>query len=522
MDLPMRDALESGRHDNGYFLKDEFSDDVPKSGSSSVGNIFPSETTQPKTVKGRASRNGEYPVAAVFREDVSSGTVLLICGNASARTRMRHILETERFHVLEAGWEEQAFALIDRETTVVLIDSLAKRGRTDLLCQSINERFPDLPIVVMNELPEEPEFRRTIYRYAFSCLAKSCDKSQLVSSLTRAVQNCRCSRENQGFRETVGHPILPIGMVGASPAIQILNKQIEVSGRLDNTVLIRGERGTGKNIIAQLIHQTSARANAPFLVFSCNSLSGATLEADLFGYIRGFLNVSQPERIGRLELLSRGTVFLDQIECLSLPQQAKLLLFLQERAFHPLGAFETRKADTRIIASSRGGLETACAQGRFREDLFSRLGTTTITAPALRDRLEDIPSLSQAIVARWAWLYGTNQPIVSSGAISKLKQHFWPGNIRELESVLQKAFETAKNSIIAEDDILLDSRSGEDGLGDVALGLAGLTMVEIERQAIIETIRACGGNRALSAQKLGISEKTIYNKIKLFKLRGIV
>ncbi len=522
MDSYKRDALEGGQHHNGYSLKDEFSDDVPKSGSSSVRNFFPSETAQPKTVEVTTSRNGEAAVAAMFREEVSPDTVLLICGNASARTRMRHILETERFRVLEAGWEEQALSLIDRETSVVLIGSLAKSGRTDILCQSINERFPDLPIVVINELPEDPEFRRAIYRYAFSCLAKSCDRLQLVSSLSRAVQSCRCSRENQGFRETVGHPTLPIGMVGTSPSIQILNKQIEVSGRLDNTVLIRGERGTGKNIIAQLIHQSSARANAPFLVFSCNSLSGATLEADLFGYTRGLMNVSQPERIGRLELLSRGTVFLDQVECLSLPQQAKLLLFLQERTFHPLGAFETRRADTRIIASSRCGLETACAQGRFREDLFSRLGTTTITAPALRERPEDIPSLSQAIAARLAWLYGTNQPIVSSGAISKLKRHFWPGNIRELESVLQKAFETAKNSIIAEDDILLDPRSGKDDVGDVSLGLAGLTMVEIERQAIIETIRACGGNRALSAQKLGISEKTIYNKIKLFKLRGIV
>ncbi|MBR5626398.1 MAG: sigma-54-dependent Fis family transcriptional regulator, partial [Thermoguttaceae bacterium] len=412
--------------------------------------------------------------------------------------------------------------MMSPEVYAILVDSTVSDISPEMLIQQIAERYPDVPIIYMDEPSSDPERRKRIARFVYSQITKPCERQTLLQLVRQSIKFCRFARENRYLRQTIGMPVLPASMVGVSATIQTLRKQIEAFGRLDNTVLITGESGTGKSTIAQQIHHVGPRARYPFVVISCNSLPPETLEADLFGVARGAISGIQHERPGRIDLAHRGTIFLDHIEDLSPSLQKKLFHFLQDKTSCRIGAAEGRHIDTRIIASTSCDLAIACVQGRFREELYFRLNSLTLSVPALRDRTEDIPSLAREIMGRIARYNDRNLSILSTSAINKLRQYSWPYNIRELGSVLQKAMEVATDTVISENDISFDTMIKDTHSPNGAMGLAGLTMAEIERRAIIETINACGGNRAQSARKLGVSEKTIYNKIKQFKLRGIV
>lgn len=449
-------------------------------------------------------------------------SVLLVSSDGSSRMAMRQFFEKEKIDVIETTGAETLQRMITPDVSVLLIDSALTDVSPELLCQQTAERFPDLPIIYMDEPSTDASRRARIARNVTYCVVKPCERSHLLSVIRQAMKTSRYARENRRLRQTIGSPVLPVPMVGVSATIQTLRKQIEAFARLDNTILITGERGTGKSTIAQQIHQSGPRAKYPFLVVSCGALPPEILEADLFGYLRGAIPGLSGDRPGRIELAHRGTIFLDHIEELSPSLQIRLFQFLQERATRRIGQTEPRPVDTRIIASTGSDLAIACVQGRFRDELYFRLNALTVAAPPLRDRTEDIPTLAREIMTRIARLTGRNLSILSTAAINKLRQYSWPFNIRELETVLQKAMETAPDTVITENDISFDTMIQDCRSPDGAMGLAGLTMAEIERRAIIETINACGGNRAQSARKLGVSEKTIYNKIKQFKLRGIV
>ena len=462
-------------------------------------------------------RGAERARSSAFGE-----TVLLVSSDGSSRMAMRQFFEAEKIDVLETSGGEAMLRMITPEIAAVLIDSALTDSVPETVCRQLQQRFPDLPVIYMDEPSTDPARRARIALSASFCVVKPVERSHLLQVIRQAMRISRYARENRALRQTIGSPVLPVPMVGVSATIQTLRKQIEAFGRLDNTILITGERGTGKSTIAQQIHQAGPRAKYPFLVVPCNALPPEILEADLFGYVRGAIPGLTGERPGRIELAHRGTIFLDHIEELSPPLQIRLFQFLQDRTTRRIGQQEARHVDTRIIASTGSDLAIACVQGRFRDELYFRLNALTLNAPPLRDRAEDIPTLSREIMSRIARQTARNLSILSTSAINKLRQYSWPYNIRELESVLQKAMETAPDTVISENDISFDTMIQDSRSPDGAMGLAGLTMAEIERRAIIETINACGGNRAQSARKLGVSEKTIYNKIKQFKLRGIV
>ncbi len=447
-------------------------------------------------------------------------TVMLFCSDPASRSAMIRFLEAENIKLADnpgTNFPEK----IGEEVSAFLIDS-ATFGNKEQFCRQLTEKYPDLPIVCMDEPSADAETRKRMMRFVFACIIKPCERQQLLQTVRQAMKVSRCIRENRSLRQTIGSPVMPSAIVGNSAVIQTLRKQIEAFARLDNTILISGERGTGKSTIAQQIHQAGSRGRYPFLVVSCNALPQDVLEADLFGVARGVFPEINTDRPGRMELAHRGTIFLDHIEALSPILQKKIFQFLQDKTITRIGSNEPRRIDTRIIASTSSDLAIACVQGRFRDELYFRLNALTLNSPALRDRTEDIPALAREILAKIARAAHRNLSILSTSAVNKLRQYSWPCNIRELESVLQKAVETAPDTVITENDISFDTMIQDNRSADGAMGLAGLTMAEIERRAIIETINACGGNRAQSARKLGVSEKTIYNKIKQFKLRGIV
>lgn len=454
------------------------------------------------------------------KSSASPDSIMLLCNDVNSRVAMSRFFESENIHSFAIDVDSVFPESVPTDVAVFLVDSAGSPSGEQLIAR-LAERYPDVPVISLEEPSLEPERRRRIARMTYACIIKPCEKSFLLQTVRQAMKLSRYARENRYLRQTIGVPVLPVPMVGVSAVIATLRKQIEAFARLDNTILLTGEPGTGKSTIAQQIHQSGPRSRYPFLVVSCNAIPSDILEADLFGIARNANSDRGPERPGRMELAHRGTIFLDHVESLSASLQRRLFHFLQDRTVYRLGSNEPRRIDTRIIASTSSDLAIACVQGRFRDELYFRLNALTLNAPALRDRIEDIPSLSREIMSKIAKANNRNLSILSTSAMNKLRQYSWPYNIHELETVLQKAMATAPDTVITENDISFDTMI-QDARTDGAMGLAGLTMAEIERRAIIETINACGGNRAQSARKLGVSEKTIYNKIKQFKLRGIV
>lgn len=462
---------------------------------------------------------------AALKNDANSAavdTIVVVCGDSGSRTAMRRCLEVENVDVVEATSVETLTTLPISDASGFLIDSATLDVQPETLCRQIVDKYPDAPIIFMDEPTGDAERRKRLGKIVHSYIVKPCERQALLQAARQALKLSRYARENRSLRQTIGTPTLQTTMAGVSAPIQTLRKQIEAFGRLDATILISGERGVGKSVVAQQIHQAGPRARFPFVVVSCNALPPETLEADLFGVAKGAIPGVSGERPGRLELAHRGTIFLDHVEDLSPALQKRIFQFIQEKTTRRVGSSEPRRVDARIIASTSCDLAIACVQGRFRDELYFRLNALTLTVPPLRDRAEDVPALSREIMSRIARANDRNLSILSTAALNKLRQYSWPYNVRELESVLQKAMETAPDVVISENDVSFDTMIKDSRSPDGAMGLAGLTMAEIERRAIIETINACGGNRAQSARKLGVSEKTIYNKIKQFKLRGIV
>ena len=306
-----------------------------------------------------------------------------------------------------------------------------------------------------------------------------------------------------------------------------MGSEMCIRDRLDSTVFIGGETGTGKSTIARMIHQRSQRSSGPFVTVNCASLPRDLIQSELFGHTKGSFTGAIADRIGHAEVADGGTLFLDEIGDLPIDLQPKLLTFLQDRTVRRLGASETNKVDVRLITATHHDLAELCRQGLFRQDLYFRLLVLNLELPALRFRTGEFATIAANILHAVCERQSIPEKQITKRAMEMLQQHSWPGNIRELENVLERAVAFAKSDSIEPTDLLfstaiLDQRgtrsTDEDETTVGGYQLAGKTLEQIERDAIIATMEMLGGNKAKSARTLGISEKSIYNKIKRLKI----
>lgn len=473
---------------------------------------------------GNGNGNGNTAVKSPVNHSmvVPTDTILLICGDMPARSGLRQFLETERFQVCDctlaefsslSNYEGYSMVLIDLGTCELAIDSLAAYLR---------QYLPHVPVIMLDEPNNDGERRKLCTKHAFSYLIKPCNRNELLHDINLAVKYSQALKENMHLRRAFGIPTQGFELYGSATTNETQRKQIIAYAKLDGTVLITGEKGSGKGLIAQQIHLSSPRSNAPLIVVQCDALPPLSLDAMLFGYTRGAFPEFQGERVGLLELAQGGTIYFDRISEMPLSVQAKLHRFLKDRQFQRNGAKETRTLDTRILAGTRIDLALACVQGAFLEELYYRLNSMVVHLPALREMSSDIPAFAKGLITSYAKQNRTSLPILSSGALSKLQRYSWPGNLREFRNVIYRACANSKDTVITEHDITFDASQFDLRSGEGKLGLAGMTMAEVERRLIIETVTACGGNRAESARQLGVSEKTIYNKFKQYKLKGVV
>lgn len=311
--------------------------------------------------------------------------------------------------------------------------------------------------------------------------------------------------------------------ITATGAMAEVVRQARQIAETELTTLITGESGTGKTTIARLIHASGPRAGRPFVVVNCASLPRELIEAELFGHARGAFTGAVLDRAGRVEMANGGTLLLDEIGDLPRELQPKLLTFLQDQTFQRIGSDRLHCVDVRVIGATNQDLIEACQEKRFREDLYFRLNVLNLHLPPLRERRGCLPELVAQILTRIGQRNDRPVPRVHERAMFALIQHDWPGNVRELENVLQRACVFCEDEEITEHDLRFDrfTRPAESGDAErpaSAAVLAGRTLAEIEKQALIETLEACRGNKAMAARNLGISERSIYNKLKRHEL----
>jgi DNA-binding NtrC family response regulator len=303
-------------------------------------------------------------------------------------------------------------------------------------------------------------------------------------------------------------------MVGESPAFLAAIEKVPLVARCDATVLISGETGTGKELVARAIHYLSPRAKKPFVAVNCGAIPPELVENELFGHERSAYTGATASQTGLIQEAEGGTLFLDEVDSLPLLAQVKLLRFLQEKEYRPLGAGRMLKADVRVVAAANSDLEGAVEAGRLRQDLYYRLSVIPLHLPALRERREDIPLLARHFLAKYAREMGQPARGLSPGALQTLLDHPWPGNVRELEHVIERASLLATGGEITAEDLMLRPR------GDTAPRLEEMTIEQVERYLIERALAAQGGNVSEAARVLGLSRSALYRRLTSLGIRS--
>ncbi|MDB4664625.1 sigma-54 dependent transcriptional regulator [bacterium] len=451
----------------------------------------------------------------------SSGCKILIADDEPVTLRMfQRYLELAGMVTVTAKDGKEALAKMSRDIQVAILD-LNMPGMTGLECmRKIRVDYPGTEILIISGVGQISDAVAAMKAGACEFVTKPCNQEDLIARVEQAIRTARLSRENQQLRMLVEQPPSSTDFAATTEQSKDLLKKITKLAELDSTILLTGESGTGKTTIARMIHNLGPRSGQAFVAVNCASLPRDLIEAELFGHVKGAFSDAEEDRPGRAEIADGGTLFLDEIGDLPLELQPKLLTFLHEKTFQRIGSNQEVQVDVRVISASHQDLAGLCEERRFRADLYYRLNVLKLHILALRERQGDIPTLVEAILERIARRRGIENITLSDEACSHLLKHNWPGNIRELENIIERASAFCEHNRIAPDDLDL-SQKIPSNLEDTALGqtsLAGQTLKEIEKRALIDTLEAEGGNKAMAARQLGVSEKSIYNKLRRFDL----
>ena len=316
--------------------------------------------------------------------------------------------------------------------------------------------------------------------------------------------------------------------VGQHPRIQDLRQMLPRISRNDAPVFIQGESGTGKEVLARVIHAESGRSDGPFVALNCANLPSELVESHLFGHRKGAFTGAVEDMTGAFEHAQGGTLLLDEVTEIDSPVQAKMLRVLQEKEFRRVGETETRPTDVRVIATSNRDLDEAIETGVFREDLYHRLSVFPVTVPPLRERTSDIPLLVDHFISKYCEIYGLPDKVCDDALLEQFGNHNWPGNVRQLENLVQRGvLLSAEREVIKLTDVMNDfftdtnsSANGSDG--DWSADMPLTTIEEMERKLILQTLEHTGDNQKKAAEKLGISARTIRNKLSKYREEGLI
>jgi two-component system response regulator AtoC len=456
------------------------------------------------------------------------------------------------FSLLPAGSGEEALALVKQHDVAVIVTDQRMPRMTGLeLLKAAREIRPDAVGIIVTAFTDvdvliEAINLGRIYRY----VTKPWDAKELRGILIHAIERYQLVRENRRLTEQLqqyagvlasdAHGAFNFGaIVGDSPALREVLARVEQVAQTSSTVLLRGETGTGKEMVARAIHINSARESRPFVRVNCAALAPGVLESELFGHEKGAFTGAVARRLGRFELADGGTLFLDEVGDLPADVQVKLLRVLQEREFERVGGAETVKVDVRVVSATHRDLEQQITAGEFREDLYYRLNVFPITLPPLRDRPGDIPMLCEHFIQKYAQTIGKRVRGVDPGALASLASYPWPGNVRELENVIERAMILARGAELTAADLEFSRRPGAPpppaatttaAAAGARPGVPGRDgtrplherLSDQERAEIIAAIDQAQGNIALAARTLGINRSTLYYRLRKHGLEHLL
>ena len=435
--------------------------------------------------------------------------VLLVADDDEvARELLAEALGREGYRVrLAAGGEEYLRLAAAEPFDMALVDL----RMPDLDGLGVLKRLamiqPDLPVVILTAFATIETAIEAVAAGASDYLSKPFRMEEIKIVVRRTLDARRLTRENLQFRQELKARYGFETLVGQSHQMAEIYKLVARVASLETTVLIQGETGTGKELVARAIHDASARAGRPFVVVDCAALPETLFESELFGHERGAFTGAFAARRGLLEMSAGGTCLLDEIGELTTPLQAKLLRTLQERTIRRVGGNDPIPVDVRVVAATNRDLRKLAAEGEFRDDLYYRLNVVTITVPPLRERSSDIPLLAQHFLETFA--HRTERPVkrLAPEALALLAAYHWPGNVRELENVIERAVALSSSETLLPDDFPPHLREASRA---PRLPAAGMTLEEVKRWYLNKVLEEAGGNKLRAAELLGIDRRTLY------------
>ncbi len=446
-------------------------------------------------------------------------SVLLVDDDEAFSGILSAELERSHHRLRRVGSAEEAVTLLHDEGFDVVLLDLRLPGMDGLeALQRIKEIRPGVEVVVLTGYGSVDNAVKAMRAGAYDFLAKPAPLGQVEAVIHKAYEKRRILQENEVLRRELVRTRKVEGLVGESPATCQILDLISKVAPTDSTVLIVGESGVGKEVVAKAIHDSSRRAEKPFIVVDCGSLHENLLLSELFGHEKGAYTGATSRKHGLFEVADSGTIFLDEIGEISPAMQVKLLRVLETSTFRHVGGTANIRVDLRVIAATNRNLFERVRSGSFREDLYYRLNVISIAIPPLRERREDIPLLVRHFLAKG--VRGVRQPKgISDEAMAMLVAYAWPGNVRELQNVIERAIILSENREIAPSDLPSNVHAQSEPWrrmdGDRLQSFA-----EVERDYLSALLRRFGGHRATVAQILGVSERTLYRKIRQYKLGG--
>jgi two-component system, NtrC family, response regulator AtoC len=449
---------------------------------------------------------------------MAHATILVVDDEELIRWSLRERLRADGYDVLEAGSGKEAYEQIEKGVDLVLLDYRLPDIDGLTILEELKKTDPDILVVLLTSFVDIETAVEAMKRGAFHFANKPFNLDEIAAIVARALETTRLRREVKQLRASEARPFSLQAIAGQSDTIASLRALVaKVAASPASTVLLTGESGTGKDLVAKVVHYSSARAGRPFMNITCSALPEQLLESELFGHERGAFTDARMQKRGLLESADGGTVFLDEIGEMVPALQAKLLRFLEEKSFKRVGGAQDVHVDVRVVAATNRNLEEEVSNGRFRSDLFYRLNVLPIRLPALREHPDDVPVLVKFFIDNFNAEFKKRITGITPSAEALLRRYGWPGNVRELRNVIERAMLLAPGDRLEPGDFgaLTTARPAGD-LFD--LPAAGVSLEELERSLVVQALKRAGGNQTKAAALLGLNRDQIRYRIEKFGL----
>lgn len=448
-----------------------------------------------------------------------SGRVLIVDDEKGQRDILEAILAREGYRTVSVPGGREALERLEREEYDLLLTDLKMQGMSGMeLLDAVLAQNPQQCLIIMTAHGTVDSAVEAMKKGAFDYLEKPLERENLLMTLRRAFDHIKLLQENTLLHKKLQDTIILPDIIGEHPKIREVYRIVNKIAPTTSTVLIYGESGTGKELVARAIHDLSPRRSNAFLAINCAAIPETLIESELFGHEKGSFTGATAREIGIFEAATGGTVFLDEIAEMNVAMQAKLLRAIQEKEVRRVGGKVNVPVDVRIITATNKDLETEIRKGSFREDLYYRLNVIRISLPPLRERGNDIASLADFFVGKYNASSGLDVKGIAKPALKLLMNYSWPGNVRQLESVIERGVLMAEGELIQPEDLPAEIHAGSSPAGDLRLDLPpqGISMEQLERELIVKAMDRSGWVIAKAAPLLGMSYKTLQYRLEKF------